>query len=123
MASRGNPQSKTKIDGYFASLVNPVDCHESRCDSRNDDNICHSEGAKRPKNLKQNRDSSLRTLCAAYHKDKLSKDESINSKVIGLKQNPTAYKLETQEIYVNECLHFTNARNLCGSIKSVATKC
>ncbi len=61
LASRGNPQHKNKdIDGYFASLVNPVDCHESaNADSRNDDNICHSEGAKRPKNLKQNRDSSL----------------------------------------------------------------
>ena len=50
LASRGNPQHKNK----------DIDCHESaNADSRNDDNICHSEGAKRPKNLKQNRDSSL----------------------------------------------------------------
>ena len=38
-----------KIDGYFASLVNPVDCHESLRDSRNPNPSRKGRGLKTPK--------------------------------------------------------------------------
>ena len=82
-----------KIDGYFASLVNPVDCHESLRDSRNDKDT-PPQPLPQGEGLKDTKDSP--SLACGNFKDSPSLAEGVRGWV---DSHNDAWSLESKAFY------------------------